>query len=112
MPTKHSFLMFFFDLRGRRRRRRGQITLCEHMYARTIADVARCGSGSQPASLSSLRKTTDAAKVEGLVAPDAWPGLGELPPDLPPDFRTPQDFERLGVKGQGALGMHTAHASR
>lgn len=34
------------------------------------------------------RETMDAAEREGLQAPAAWVGLGELPDDLPPDFRT------------------------
>lgn len=34
------------------------------------------------------RATMDAAEREGLQAPAAWVGLGELPDDLPPDFRT------------------------
>jgi hypothetical protein len=65
-----------------------RLNICTHNIVRN-SDVTRSGSRSQPAS---LRKTTDAANVEGLVAPEAWPGLGELPPDLPADFRTHPDF--------------------
>lgn len=42
------------------------------------------------------RETMDAAEREGLQAPAAWVGLGELPDDLPPDFRTAEFPKYVG----------------
>lgn len=65
------------------------------------SDAKICGMPKKKivaAAAETHQKTTDAAQVEGLVAPEAWPGLGELPPDLPSDFRS---LLVLGPSGSG-----------
>lgn len=47
------------------------------------------------------KETMDAAEREGLQAPAAWVGLGELPDDLPADFRS------LLVLGRSGSGKST-----
>lgn len=65
------------------------------------SDTRICGMPRKKvvtAAAETHQKTIDAAAVEGLVAPEAWPGLGELPPDLPADFRS---LLVLGPSGSG-----------
>lgn len=65
------------------------------------SDAKICGMPRKKnvtAAAETHQTTTDAANVEGLVAPEAWPGLGELPPDLPADFRS---LLVLGPSGSG-----------
>ena len=48
------------------------------------------------------RETMDAAEREGLQAPAAWVGLGELPDDLPADFRT-TEFPNMSDPSRSAI---------
>jgi len=66
--------------------------------ARVKQIVAKKPLTAQP---EAVKETMDAAEREGLQAPAAWVGLGELPDDLPPDFRS------LLVLGRSGSGKST-----
>lgn len=56
------------------------------------------------------RQTVEAGQDEGLEAPGAWPGLGELPEGLPEDFRTVQSALRRtssALVGDSSLSSYT-----